>query len=305
MLRRVLHRIGRLVRRGDPAARLPPAGAIPLEPLAALGRVAVFAPHPDDETLGCGGLLALLKDAGSSVHVVIVSDGGASHPNSRRYPRPKLAALRASEAREAVAKLGLDPAAELEFLGLPDGGVPDGRAGGEAGTAAFAAAVDAVATRLTRWKIDTVVAPVRADAHADHRASFRIIDAAMAQMDRRPRLLEYGIWGTPGRAGVAVDPQQTPYRNYYVDVSRVLRRKRAAIACHRSQATGLIDDDPTGFRLSPGVIAHFSTRWESFHEAYADAPTGATGASIAGTGTPAQGAGSPTEGTGVLAGRSG
>ena len=292
MLRRVLRRIGQLVSPGDPSARLPPAGATPLEPLASLGRVVVFAPHPDDETLGCGGLLALLKDAGSSVHVVVVSDGGASHPNSRRYPRPKLAALRESEARAAVAKLGLDPASELEFLGLRDGGVPDGRAPdgevlGEADTTAFAAAVDAVAARLTRWKIDTVVGPLRADAHADHRASFRIIDAALNMMQRRPRLLEYGIWGTPGRAGIAVDPQQTPYRDYYVDVSRVLRRKRAAIACHRSQATGLIDDDPTGFRLSPRVIAHFSTRWESFHEAYGDAATGIR--------TPAEGTGAPAE----------
>jgi hypothetical protein len=50
-------------------------------------------------------------------------------------------------------------------------------------------------------------------------------------------------------------------------VSRVLRRKKAAIACHRSQITDLIDDDPTGFRLSPGTIAHFCTRWEIFYEA--------------------------------------
>ena len=191
-----------------------------------------------------------------------MSDGSGSHPNSRRYPGPKLAALRQTEARAAVASLGLDPASELEFLGLPDRAVP-----GDAGTAAFAAAVEAVAGLLSRWGVDTVVAPLRGDAHGDHRASFRIIDAAMNRQQRRPRLLEYGIWGTPGRAGVAIDPDQTPFRHYFVDVSRVLRRKRAAIACHRSQIGDVIDDDPTGFRLSPRTIAHFSTRWETFHEA--------------------------------------
>jgi LmbE family N-acetylglucosaminyl deacetylase len=262
MWNRLLRKLNRLAGRGDATAKPPPEGAAELEPLAALGRVAVFAPHPDDESLGCGGLIARLKDAGSRVHVVVMSDGSFSHPNSRRYPGPKLAALRQTEARAAVARLGLDPANALEFLGLPDGAVP-----GEAGTAAFAAAVEAVADLLSRWGVDTVVAPLRGDAHDDHRAAFRIIDAALDRLERRPRLLEYGIWGTPGRAGVAIDPDQTPFRHYFIDVSGVLRRKRAAIACHRSQISNLIDDDPTGFRLSPRTIAHFSTRWETFHEA--------------------------------------
>jgi LmbE family N-acetylglucosaminyl deacetylase len=260
--RRVLRRLKRLLGRGDEAARLPPAGATELGKLASLGRVAVFAPHPDDESLGCGGLIARLHDAGSRVHVVVMSDGSFSHPNSQRYPRSKLAALRETEARDAVAKLGLDPANDVEFLGLPDGAVP-----GEAGTAEFAAAVDAVATRLARWGVDTVVAPLRGDAHDDHRASFRIVNAALDRLERRPRVLEYGIWGTPGRAGVAIDPDQTQFRHTFIDVSQVLRRKRAAIACHRSQIINLIDDDPTGFRLSPRTIEHFCTRWESFYEA--------------------------------------
>lgn len=262
MWRRLLGKLNGLFGRGDAAWASSPPDATTLGPLAALGRVAIFAPHPDDELLGCGGLIARLKDGGSAVRVVVMSDGSFSHPNSRRYPGPKLAALRQTEARAAVARLGLDPAGELEFLGLPDGAVP-----GEAGTAAFAAAVDVVADLLSRWRTDTVVAPLRGDAHDDHRAAFRIIDAALDRLERRPRLLEYGIWGTPGRAGVAIDPRQTPFRHYFIDVSRVLRRKRAAIACHRSQITNLIDDDPTGFRLSPRTIAHFSTRWERFHEA--------------------------------------
>src|SRR6202020_624226 len=111
-----------------------------------------------DESLGCGGLIAHLHDAGSRVHVVVMSDGGFSHPSSLRYPRPHLAALR--EARNAVGELGLDPANDVEFLGLPDGAVP-----GETGTAEFATAVDAVATRLARWDVDTVVVPLRGDAH--------------------------------------------------------------------------------------------------------------------------------------------
>src|SRR5271165_6675226 len=118
MLARLLRKLNLLAGRGDALAARPPDGAAELAPLATLGRVAVFAPHPDDESLGCGGLIARLKDEGSLVHVVVMSDGSGSHPNSRRYPGPKLAALRQTEARAAVARLGLDPASELEFLGL-------------------------------------------------------------------------------------------------------------------------------------------------------------------------------------------
>jgi LmbE family N-acetylglucosaminyl deacetylase len=240
----------------------PPADAVPLGSLSDLGDVAVFAPHPDDESLGCGGLIGLLKRAGNSVHVVVMTDGTGSHPNSQRYPAPRLAALRRDEARAAVIELGLNPGAELAFLGLTDREVP---ANPDAG--GFTDAVDAVAAMLKRWRIDTIVSPLRSDAHDDHRASFRIIMAATNQLDRRPRLLEYGIWGTPGRAGVAVDPAGIGFRQYFIDVSAVLRRKKAAIACHRSQTTDLIDDDPNGFRLSARTIAHFGTRWELFHEA--------------------------------------
>lgn len=99
MLHRILRKLNRLIRRGGAPATRPPADAAELGPLVALGRVTVFAPHPDDESLGCGGLIARLKDEGSLVHVVVMSDGSASNPNSRRYPGPKLAALRQTEAR--------------------------------------------------------------------------------------------------------------------------------------------------------------------------------------------------------------
>jgi hypothetical protein len=62
MLHRILRKLNRLVGRGDAAAARPPEDAAELGPLVALGRVAVFAPHPDDESLGCGGLIARLKD---------------------------------------------------------------------------------------------------------------------------------------------------------------------------------------------------------------------------------------------------
>ncbi|MDT8264721.1 PIG-L family deacetylase, partial [Roseomonas sp. DSM 102946] len=99
------------------------AEAWPLEGLEALlpeaGPVLLLSPHPDDESLGCGGLLAQLAARGREVRVVLVSDGAASH-DSRLYPPRRLAALRQEEMAAALAALGLGPE-RLVTLGLPDG----------------------------------------------------------------------------------------------------------------------------------------------------------------------------------------
>ncbi|MBV8400094.1 MAG: PIG-L family deacetylase, partial [Acetobacteraceae bacterium] len=85
--------------------------------------VLVLAPHADDESCGCGGLIAEACERGRSIAVAIVTDGVGSHPHSRAYPPPRLQAVRESEAREAVAALGL-AADRLHFLGLPDTASP-------------------------------------------------------------------------------------------------------------------------------------------------------------------------------------
>ena len=61
----------------------------------------VVAPHPDDESLACGGLIADACRQGLRGKVVIVSDGVGSHPNSKAYPPDRLRALREEEARRA------------------------------------------------------------------------------------------------------------------------------------------------------------------------------------------------------------
>ena len=85
--------------------------------------ILIVAPHPDDETLGCGGAIALLRQLNISVKVSIVSDGTKSHPNSLTYPPPALKKLRERESLAALAILGVAPEA-VTFLGMPDGAVP-------------------------------------------------------------------------------------------------------------------------------------------------------------------------------------
>ena len=218
---------------------------------AGLGRVVVLAPHADDESLGCGGLLALLAAAGRPAHVVVVTDGSRSH-DSPTWPAARLRALREVEAQRAVRHLGHGP--RVEFLRYADSGLPD------EGTAAFEAAADRLAALVADLAPDTVVVPWRRDPHCDHVGTWRLADAR-----RSPsvRWLEYPVWAWTDAEAAPHDHEATAWR---LDVADVLDRKGRAVAAHRSQTTRLIDDDPGGFVLSPDVLAHFERPWELFLE---------------------------------------
>lgn len=215
----------------------------------------VVAPHPDDETLGCGGAIALLRDRGCNVQVLVVSDGTLSHPSSCKYPAPKLRDLRESETTSALAVLGVDATA-VTFLRLPDGAVPTQEP-------EFSQAVAICSSYLSQFAPQVVFLPVRYDPHPDHRASWKLIYTALANLNLSSRLIEYPIW----------DWDETQRKNlpnlpsWRLDISPVVELKQQAIAFYRSQTTNLIDDDPEGFCLTPEMLANFTRPWELYLEA--------------------------------------
>ncbi|GAA4010065.1 PIG-L family deacetylase [Hymenobacter fastidiosus] len=234
----------------------------PLRPAAfaaALGSTVVVAPHPDDESLGCGGLLALLRQAGQPVRTVLVSDGTMSHPNSRRFPPPARRALREAELAEALEILGVD-ADQTLHLRLPDGAVPTPEAPG------FAAAVAQLGEYLAAQPPQTLLVPWRRDPHPDHRATSQLVRAACAGLPAPPRLVEYVVWAWE-RATDAELPQPGEVRGWRLDITPVVALKQRAIAAHRSQLGTVIDDDPTGFQLSALMLAHFAQPFEVYLEA--------------------------------------
>lgn len=228
----------------------------PPEAVQDWGRTLVVAPHPDDESLGCGGAIALLSGFGQPPGVLFISDGTRSHPNSRKFPPPVLQDLRESEAREALRLLG---ASEAVFLRLPDGAVPGKQAAG------FDAAVARCRAFLDKFNPETILLPWRRDPHPDHRATSEIMQAALAGYSAWPRLLEYPIWAWE-RAAPEDLPFQGEVRAFRLNVREAAAVKQKAVAAHRSQVTHLIDDDPQGFWLSPEVLAHFERPWEIYLE---------------------------------------
>jgi LmbE family N-acetylglucosaminyl deacetylase len=217
------------------------------------GPLLALAPHPDDESLGCGALLAACAAEGRRVHVVVVSDGRLSHPNSRSHPAERLVALRQAEARAAVTELGLDPARDLSFLGLPDCGVP-------AGGAALRHAVAAL-LRLVPFTPAVVLGPWRHDPHADHAATAAIAAALASGCGARLRSYVVSGWAfvtpPPGfELGAEPEPGRPP-QGWRFAAGAHLAAKRRAVAAHVSQTSGLIADDPAGFRLQPEALALF------------------------------------------------
>ncbi|MFH6783829.1 MULTISPECIES: PIG-L deacetylase family protein [Methylobacterium] len=236
-------------------AFLAAAEALPLRILREIvpaGGIVVVAPHPDDESLGCGGLIAEACAGGIPVRLVVVSDGVGSHPNSPSHPPERLRHLRESETLSAAACLGL-AGEHVRFLRLPDRFVP------ESGPAAEAAA-EAIAAEAEGCGAGALFVTWAHDPHCDHRASAAIAGLARARLGRGS-LHAYPVWGWTLPPETEVGP---PPRGARLAVTRHRAAKAAAIAAHRSQTTDLIADDPEGFRLEPAMIARFTERHEIF-----------------------------------------
>ncbi|WP_428493490.1 PIG-L deacetylase family protein [Rhodopila sp.] len=224
-----------------------------LDDVIGSGTCLILAPHPDDESLGCGGLIAMCAAAGRMPLVVVLTDGAGSHPNSRDFPPDRLRALRAREVLEATACLGLAPD-RLVLLRQPDTAAPHDGPG-------FAAVVARLVGLIRREPTFTaILAPWRHDPHCDHTAA-SLIAAAVAECSGIKHLA-FPVWGwtlppeTPIPGAPAVGCR--------LDISLFLGAKRAALKAHRSQYGGLITDDPAGFQLPHTLLSVFDTAFETF-----------------------------------------
>lgn len=212
-------------------------------------RIVVVAPHPDDESLGCGGLIASARRRDIVVWVIFVTDGTGSHRHSPTVSSARLAALRRREALHALAVLGVR-ACYVRRLGMKDRFVPRSLPG--------MAAAAAQARRLLQDLAPTLlVRPSTCDAHGDHKASAAIWRQAATPLSAL-RQIEYVVW--PGR----LSPTG---RRLMLDISPVLLLKRRAIHAHCSQRGLVVRDDPLGFILPSALLKRSNACQETYWEA--------------------------------------
>jgi LmbE family N-acetylglucosaminyl deacetylase len=181
----------------------------PLLPARALvlGPAVVVAPHPDDEVLGCGGLIAAHREAGAEVTVILLTSGARGDPAGREDPAA-LAARRVAESRAALERLG---GASILLLDLPDGGLESlpGLAG-------------LLEARIQELAPRTLLFPSPFEIHPDHLSAAHATLAAVTGREPGPRLLAYEI-GAP------------PPVNLLADVTGFMAQKERAVLEFQSQ----------------------------------------------------------------------
>lgn len=169
--------------------------------------VAVLAPHPDDDVIGCGGTLYKHRQAGEAVTVIYLTDGGRGN-DWKSAPSPELADRRRLEAEAAAQVLGIGNPA---FLGFTDGEL-----------APTPVVIDRVLEALAAVSPRCVFLPSPLDEHPDHQAANRIFAALVPRLRNRVTVFSYEVW-TP------LDP------NRLVDISGAAAVKEKAIRRHASQ----------------------------------------------------------------------
>ncbi|WP_254510347.1 PIG-L deacetylase family protein [Anatilimnocola floriformis] len=173
--------------------------------------ILVLAPHPDDESLGCGGTIKLLTLAGMQVDVILMTRGenGMDAPGHQSaVVHDQLAITREAEARAACEVLGVR---DVQFLLGIDGGLMH-----------QPHLVKQLVTHVQTGNYQRVFCPWYGEAHSDHVATFRLLQRALAEAAIRPAIWLYEVW-TPL---VPTD---------HVPIDATMSAKRAAIQKHQSQ----------------------------------------------------------------------
>lgn len=198
------------------------------EPLAqsrwARARWLVLAPHPDDETLGAGALIAHSASQDRLGAIVFLTDGTGSHPEGT----PRVAATRRSEARNAFGRLG-GKAIPTIWMGWRDAHPYP------VDSQAFTRDAGRLAALLRWHRIDAIAVTDKSEAHCDHVAAYSLGEAALRKARRPIALFAYHVWSeAPSRVRrIATPPMPAG-------------RRRHALLAHRSQLSPVIGQ---GFRL--------------------------------------------------------
>jgi len=140
----------------------------------------VLAPHPDDETLAAGGIIAEKRARGVPVTIVFVTDGARSHT---RCGPGLLSRIRKNEAEAACNALGVG-ADYIHFLDIPEGRIP-----------AYGKRLEEFLARFVNFEeVSQIFLPYRADGHPDHESTFRCALAGLGRFNARFDLYEYPVW---------------------------------------------------------------------------------------------------------------
>ena len=181
--------------------------------------IIVFAPHPDDETLACGGTIIKKIEQGFDVYVVVMTDGRHSHDITLGLAEPSpetIAEIRVTEFREATHVLGINPS-NLILLRFEDGKLRRN----------MNEARERTVRILHEVRPVEIYVPFRDDANEDHRATHKIVTGSVKEADLYSKMYEYSVWN-----GKIPDSK---LKVFVIDIHGELERKMEAISKYKSQ----------------------------------------------------------------------
>jgi N-acetylglucosamine malate deacetylase 1 len=173
-----------------------------------MNRIMIISPHPDDESIGCGGTIQKHVAEGDIVQVDLLTSG---ERGGHDLSETEVARIREEEAMAAAAILNI---AHVELYRQPDGDLRASRT-----------LADRLAKRINDWKPNIIYVPHSAEQHPDHRVALRLLRRSLRalDLDEPPRVLAYEVW--------------TPLQQLdeIVDITPYIETKLRAVAAYQSQ----------------------------------------------------------------------
>ena len=193
-------------------------------------KIAVFAPHPDDETLGCGGTIAKKIREGYDVIIAVLTDG--RHAFSKILgiysdPSPEdVKRMRKEEVKRAVKILGVRKK-NLIFLDFEDGTLGKNRKKLE----------EKITQIIEKSSPVEVYFPYEKDVHPDHLAANRAVRNAIENSGITVKMYQYSISQKYSRIGPIIDKMLNIFKHniVHVDISRFHSVKPAAVREFKSE----------------------------------------------------------------------
>ena len=203
---------------------------------SAAGPVVVLAPHPDDETLGCGGVIATRAHEGRRVVVVVLTDGRALLRRfgiEREPTEVEVSRMRKDETRRAV-KILTDGRGEIVFLDVEN----------EQLVAKQEETTRALTALLKELKPAELYVPSPFEGHAEHVATNGMAKAACAASGACGEIFEFVVTLKRG-----TDVATLQRREIWVDVAAQRAREREALAQFRSHLDVISPQLPKPFEV--------------------------------------------------------
>ena len=143
--------------------------------------VTIVAPHPDDEIIGCSGLIQQLPESGKKVDIIYLTGGGKSHSGCCNIDESTLITHRRELARKSASILGI-PQENLHFLDYPDGGI-----------AFDCDETERLKSLLGELKPDAVFIPHKGEGWSDHVEAGNIVKSLLND-NKAVEIYEYCVW---------------------------------------------------------------------------------------------------------------